>query len=589
VALYKESRHKVLYRKKSEDIYAEQYVVSPRHHHVIYHLIERGFLFNLIFGALFLYGLIGIFPIAPVEGDGVGIANGAAQIAEIGVEATTLAYRYNVQSGTYWLTAVVHNLTGAESYTVLALLSALAASVFILLSAALLSHITKIPFSVCGLVLLLFQESFTSGYYANSTVMAAVFLIAAFWVVTLGDKIYLLIVAGVLLGIGAWMRFDVPLVAPAILLLLHRGNWKQTLARTTLVAVISGLVALAAIYLSGSNIQAILSSAGSHRDSLSLIRKNFNVLLLEGGDLRSHVAFYTPFLLLLIAIGIFHLVRQRSWLILGIPMLGSVPFYAAYLNAITTPKYLYYLIPFAALLALYALPEIQSLLSKHTFLGRSILLILLMLFIGQYIIGWQFSSSARPNLRQSYPSFFPLFSTSTPIKGVERITLVMGAGSSVTTADGRRLLSGIVFAPLFQYDQKSLINIEVGGLKRYIEQQNINPLNILTTQYSSQQVLLNLLLNSGYDCQRIEDVPDLSYNRFACVQDGHQVQLTQKPIARMTQEEAKQAVDQMLSLVGTSEVLFVSTNVLEQNLFAQKASTSTKINNYGLKLNFTIP
>ncbi len=96
-----------------------------------------------------------------------------------------------MQSGTYWLTVLFHNLTGADTFTVLSLLSALAAMLFILLSAALLSHITKIPLAICGLVLLLFQEAFTSGYYANSTILAAAFFVAALWVVTLGDKLYL--------------------------------------------------------------------------------------------------------------------------------------------------------------------------------------------------------------------------------------------------------------------------------------------------------------------------------------------------------------------------------------------------------------
>ncbi len=101
------------------------------------------------------------------------------------------------------------------------------------------------------------------------------------------------------------MRFDVLLVTPSILLLLHRGNWKQTLARTTLVAVTSGIVALAAIYLSGSGIRMILSSADSHRDSLSSIIRNPSSWLLSGGAIRSHMTFYTPFL--------FSISRERGY------------------------------------------------------------------------------------------------------------------------------------------------------------------------------------------------------------------------------------------------------------------------------------
>ncbi|MCC6454704.1 MAG: hypothetical protein IT328_07155 [Caldilineaceae bacterium] len=552
------------------------------------------FLPGLMFTALLTYAMVGTFPIAAVEGDGLGIANGAAQIATIGREATSLAYRYNVQSGTYALTVFLHKLTGVETFTLLSLLSALAAIVFILVSAALLSRMTKFPFASCGLALLLFQEAFTSAYYANSTVIAASFFVTAFWVVTFGDSLFNLLLSGILLGVGSWMRFDLLLVTPAILPLLHQGNWPRTLVRTAGVAVVTGITALLGLYLSGSGIRQVLASAGSHRASLSSTTPNgtsgsFLLRLLESNDLRSHVTFFTALLALLIVIGIIHLVRKRDWRTGGFALLGSVPCYIVYLGVMTTPKYLYYLIPFAALLALSAFSALASLSTKRHLLHRAILLLLGLLFVAQYITGWQFSSSARPYLHSSFPNVLTLFSTSTPVTGVEEVALVIGAGSSVSTGDGRRLLSGIAFAPLFQWYEKTRINIEVERFNSYLDTHAAAPLHLLTTQYGSQQMLLNLLLRRGYDCRRMEGATGQAFQRFDCAKGEHEVSLTTGEIAHLGREEANRVIDEMLAALQAPELILVTTDLKEREIVLSRAEESRKINDFADEIRWIAP
>jgi hypothetical protein len=552
------------------------------------------FLLGLMFAALFVYAMIGIFPIAAVEGDGLGIANGATQIATIGREATSLAYRYNVQSGTYALTVLLHKLTGVETFTILSLLSALAGIVFILISAALLSRMTSFPFAGCGVVILLFQEAFTSAYYANSTVIAASFFVTAFWVVTFGDDLFKLLLSGILLGVGSWMRFDLLLVTPAILPLLHRGEWPRTFVRTAGVAIVTGITALLGLYLSGSSIRQVLASAGSHRASLSGTTLdgatgNFLLRLLESNDLRSHATFYTALLALLIVIGIIHVVRKRDWRKLGFCLLGIVPCYVVYLGVMTTPKYLYYLIPFAALLALSAFSELASLSTKHYLLSRAFLLLLILLFVAQYITGWQFSSSARPYLHPSFPNFLTLFSTTTPVTGIEEVTLVIGAGSSVSTGDGRRLLSGIAFAPLFQVYEKRLINTEVERFNSYLDTHEAAPLYLLTTQYGSQQMLLNLLLKRGYECRRMEDATEQAFHKFNCAKGGHEISLTTGEIANLGREEANRVIDDMLAALHVPELVIVTADLKEREMVLSRAKESHKINDFAYEIRLIAP
>jgi len=59
-------------------------------------------LFLIIFFILTAYHIIGIFPIAPIEGDGIATANGALHASSIGLGPNPLTYSYHGRSGTYF-------------------------------------------------------------------------------------------------------------------------------------------------------------------------------------------------------------------------------------------------------------------------------------------------------------------------------------------------------------------------------------------------------------------------------------------------------------------------------------------------------
>lgn len=547
------------------------------------------------FGLFLAYTTFGMLPIEPLEGDGLGIANGAHQLATVGLDNTTLAYRYPVQSGTYAVVALLHQIAGVNTYVLLALISAFAALLLVLASAALLHRITGFPVGACGLVLLLFQEAYTTGYYGNSTVVAGFLVIAALWNAAPARGLPRLLLSGLLLGLGIWMRFDAVLVAPALLLLVHRGNWRQTITRTALVAGVTVVVALAALTLSGSSLQNILNSVGGHRELVS--GSGGSLMLLENNDLRSHVTFFTGLVLLLIGLGCFHLLRTRQWQTLGTICLGTLPLYAAYTGAITTPKYLVYLLPFFACLALYAAPELAALYARHRTLAGLLLAGLCLLFVMQYVVGWEFSSSARPNLRKPTPTLVRLFSMTTPLPRIERVTWAIGAGSSATTGDGRRLLSGVLFAPIFQHHLKQQDNAEIAKLRRYLAG-NGGDYRILTTEYYSYQLVLHLLLAQGYACQK--QVDDRDYQTFVCRRGpdearvvGRQVAGLGTPLAEMEAGAVGQIIDAMLARMDAStdetDILFVSSVPQEQEVFLSRAHTARRIGRYAVAVDLAYP
>lgn len=59
---------------------------------------------ELFFVGALLYVAIGVLPFAPMESDGNHIANGVTQMLRGQPPRNPFSYRYEAQSGTYWVT-----------------------------------------------------------------------------------------------------------------------------------------------------------------------------------------------------------------------------------------------------------------------------------------------------------------------------------------------------------------------------------------------------------------------------------------------------------------------------------------------------
>lgn len=526
----------------------------------------------MTFLVLAAYQALGIFPVSPVEGDGIGIANGAKQAASVGLGPTPLSYRYSVQSGTYALIVMVHKLTGLDTLVAFSLLSAFCAVLFILMSAALLRRIVGYAFPVCGIVVLLFQEVSTGGYYANSTVIAAAFSVLALYILAASDRMYAHIVAGVLLGVGVWMRCDAILVAPACLLLLHGRDWKQTLSRTAIVALTTVLVSTSAIYLSGGSISAILLTTGSYLTTDFSATPGLGIPLLGAVTVKSHLSFFSMCLLFLILLGVLYLVRTRNWHFLGILLLAVIPFYVAMQGKIESPKYMYYLVPFFCVAALSAFSEIRvATHRKRAFY----LLAVTFLFVSQYIVGLRLSFASKPYIEEPYPTLAYLFVTDPPTEAITRASLVVGSGTLVTSPDGPRLSSGVLYAPLAWYNQKSLLNAELTGFYSYLANADSTPLHIVAPLYQARQLVSHVLLDSGYDCTEKgrQETQLRGYKYVACTRDDRSVIVLHQQYA----ERSYEMIEAGLSLIDAPKAVFVTRTEWELDLFLKHAPNWRRI------------
>lgn len=518
--------------------------------------------------AIFMVGLVyfglGFFPSAPIEGDSNGIANGAAMMAVHGIGPNDFSYRYHVQPGGYVLIAWLQNATGLSTLGAFSLLSAVSALLFIGASAALVGQLTGASWATSGIVLLLFQETSTGGYYANTTVIAAALLMVGLYCSMVPNRAYMALVAGVILGLSAWVRFDAVLAMPALPLLMRRSSWKNALRHSAWVVAVAALVATVAIYGSGSSFAAILGMASGHLDQPSRGTPDLGIPLIGGNDVKSHLSVFSALSLFMLTVGFVRLLSARKWYLLGICLLGVLPFYAIYLGRIDSPKYLYYLLPFFSIMIASGLTTLRQL---PTWKQQSYLAVGVALFVVQYILGVQASFVTKPYIPPPFPTLATLLTLDRPIAALQELSFVVGAGTQISTNDGDRLSSGILFNPIaWNYNKRGRV-ADLAALAQHTEAAG-HPLYIVTDQYEGRQLSLNFLLSEGYHCalQRDSDA-----QRFECVNGARIARLVAiTPNASRSLERLASHIDAQ----DVSRLLFIAPAPWQQELLQQYLADS---------------
>jgi len=319
----------------------------------------------LFFALALAYTTVGIFPFAPVEGDGLAIAVGANELAAQGTRS--LAYRYDAQSGTYLMVAA-GRLVGLQAFTALSLLTGLSFVVFVLATSMLVARLTGLSAAACGLLLLLFPESYASAYYANST-MPAVALATCGLAAASRGRAGAPIVAGALVAVAAWIRFDMVLMMPALVVLLWR-NLEGRAKRLVVTAVVVVAVLSSLMMVSGASPIEILRAFSDHVSAFQSFAKTAD----------NFTAVVTAVAAALIVLGLWQLVAGRRWWQLTVVAMGVAPTICAYGITLSTPKYLLGTLPFMTLLAASGIPWI-----RHATRRRWALPLLAALFLAQYV------------------------------------------------------------------------------------------------------------------------------------------------------------------------------------------------------------
>lgn len=403
----------------------------------------------ILFIGLFLYSLMGCFPVSMIEADGVGIANGIQVMQRNGLGENPFTYFVASQPGSYLLVYFCSSLVHAQPYLVFSVLSGIALVIFICACSLFLARITKLPFALAGIVLLLIQETTASGYYANSTIIACTLTLIGIQLLYFRQSIASAVFSGLLIGFGVSCRLEVGLlIIPFVIAMLYKEK------KISMRLFISGMVALLmlvlvfiSLHLTTDSILRVYHIHKSLKYSNDVIQ---GLPLLGYKDMRSFISFMSVGFYILVFTGVAHLIHVKNYKMLLFSLLGIVPFMTIFWGQITTPKYLYTILPFVAILLLYGIQVL--ILSKKAKLFSGMVLLL---FLGQYIFGVQLDLKSKPYREEIIPVLVKLLSIPNLTDSVTELSIVLGSGSSISTDDGYRLTTGLAYAPIFWHAEKA--------------------------------------------------------------------------------------------------------------------------------------
>jgi len=445
----------------------------------------------VFFFALFAYLLVGVLPVTPLEGDGVGIAYGVESYKRGG--SFLDGYRYPVQAGTYFIVWALSVISGADAYTVFAVLGAFCCVGFVIVTALLLNRITSVPVPICGLIVLLFPEVTAASYYANSKVVGAFLAVSGLYIVSTSRNVTSLVVAGCLLGFASFVRYSVLLVAPASLLLLYRPSWSETVRRTAILALVTLAISSLLLYLGGIDPMDIVKEVQRHSGTAELAERSH-----AWTNLPSYLAYFGLLMPVLIASGLILIAVQRRWNLIALIVFGTAGFFFFYFGKVHSPKYFYTMTPFFALPVVFLAanwPLARTSLRRPCLIG--LVTVLVVAFFCQYFVGIRVYD--RDDFRT--PTLVNLFSTSLggrfPRGKIEKPRFVIGAGQVLPTGDLHRLATGWLFLPLMWHNQKSAARTIEDNFRAYVSQDG-DGVTVIAEGWERESVAQYLLITSGF-------------------------------------------------------------------------------------------
>ncbi|MCF8296008.1 MAG: hypothetical protein K9J13_00565 [Saprospiraceae bacterium] len=442
---------------------------------------------------MFLWFFSGVFPITRFESDSMGICNGCYEIINSGDwGANFFSYSYDMQAGTYWFIIIFMKLLALPASVVYSILSAIFGILCLILISNLISKILNKDFILILLVLFLFQEVYSISFYANSTVFAAFFWLLTFNIVYSGKGKWVYPIAVILLAVAFWCRVDVAFAMTGILPLL----WlKIDLKRAIIISLIIGIctvcLGLLLMYLSNVNIQGFLQY--SNLGGITY-RSSSDIGFLNIISLKSHFAFFSALVILLVIIGLFILLREKQFKLVLLILIPTTIYYMFNLNFTWAAKHLYYYSIFWAIPVVYAV--------HYSLKNKIMRLIIVVVFVLQYLVGWQVNFKSLPWQFKDYAVLYPepeytkLVNFPISLSKISEINLVLGSGTKIPTADEMMMSSGLVFSPLMWKNLKTKYKNSFNYLEEQLDMQL--PVFYISTSQSSNQHILNVLLENGW-------------------------------------------------------------------------------------------
>jgi len=423
-----------------------------KHLHLIWQ--SKPFQWAVLFISM-AYLMAAALPNVPFESDGMRIALGVQHNSIYGNLQETGAYRYEAQPGTYNLIGILAPLFGLDHFTVFSYLSIFFCSVFIISSAFFISRAARSSFLVAFFSLLLFQETYVSGYYPNSSIFSAAFFALACLFITYKEKPVLTAISGFCFAMAVWTRTDAVLLGLVFIFFIFLNQRKHFLRTALFFAV--PFAAFAGLFFALSNISLIniIEQYGSH---VSVTHLKETII--------AYSTVFTAVVIFFAAVGLVHSYKQKNWQILFMTLAVPLPLILAYGISVTTPKYLLNIAIFLAIPISYA---ISSLIQNTIRASKWILIAGVVLFVGQYI-------------------FTPAYE------------LILNRSIIVQTDDGPRLRGAIFYTPLFWRNEKvSMVDKDLefkNKLVTYLETHESD--YIISQEWMANQEILYFLQANGY-------------------------------------------------------------------------------------------
>jgi hypothetical protein len=304
-------------------------------------------------------------------------------------------------------------------------------------------------------VLVSFQEVYVSGYFPNTSMMAAAFFGVALLLATWPGKWIAIVFSALFFASAVWCRIDVLLMGLTFLGLLFQPN-----RRSLLVMMLFGfcfLMGVVILYsISNISFQEFLAQSAQPAGS--------------GPDIGRTLTIYsTVFSLVAIYFSIFGLIQlysQRNWRLTFLSLIAPLPLMLLYGIDLDSPKKVLYD------LVLYAIPIIIGLLAafkRDTRMTSLILLGGLILAEGQYIFT---------------PAYDIMFSRSI----------------LVHTSDEARLRGAIAYTPIYFARSRRTTHardeVYQEKLRQYLEEREISYL--ISQDWMTNQWVLYFLQGLGY-------------------------------------------------------------------------------------------
>lgn len=381
---------------------------------------------------------------SPIEGDDVGIAIGVFERVADFDQIPRFGYNYHFQPGAVNISALVARATGWDAFESFYLFSLISAVLAVALAGHYAARVGHVSFGIGILSVLAYPESFMIAHYANANTAAAVFgtvaLILALRATGWGGAAS----SGIALGVAAWMRCDVLIIAPAVALHSLFADQPSSMRQVllgVLRAGVCGVMSVATLapllYLTDSDLIQVYVQISDHQSNYafwdSLVRQAY---------------FFPVITWILMPLGVWHLARERRWGLLIPILVGGVTVYATFSRLLVTPKYLYYALPFYAALAAAGVRAILNARPVGLRVAAGALVALASL---QFLIGYMPPENEQPG------------------------RLVLDAGVWVDTHDGHRFLTGIWWTPAWYEEQHTRTNRELARQSEFLNRITADP------------------------------------------------------------------------------------------------------------------